>query len=81
LAREKLFPRAFPVRRYPFQREVSRNKARQAWQHPCGMYRDQRATYDPRQRYYTGCSRSLAQPVTANKLIAATLETIKFFMR
>ena len=27
------------------------NNARQAWQHPCGMYRDQSATYDPRQRY------------------------------
>ena len=27
------------------------NKARQAWQHPCGLYRDERATYDPRQRY------------------------------
>ena len=27
------------------------NKARQVWQHPCGMYRDQRATYDPRRRY------------------------------
>jgi hypothetical protein len=27
------------------------NKTRQAWQHPCGLYRDQRATYDPRQHY------------------------------
>jgi hypothetical protein len=27
------------------------NRARQAWQHPCGIYRDHRATYDPRQRY------------------------------
>ena len=27
------------------------NNARQSWQHPCGMYRDARATYDPRQRY------------------------------
>jgi hypothetical protein len=27
------------------------NNVRQAWQHPCGLYRDQRATYGPRQRY------------------------------
>jgi len=27
------------------------NNVRKAWQHPCGMYRDARATYDPRQRY------------------------------
>ena len=27
------------------------NNARQTWQHPCGMYRDERATYDPRKRY------------------------------
>jgi hypothetical protein len=27
------------------------NRARQAWQHPCGMYRDTAATYDPRTRY------------------------------
>jgi hypothetical protein len=27
------------------------NNARQAWQHPCGVLRDVRAPYDPRQRY------------------------------
>jgi hypothetical protein len=27
------------------------NKVRQAWQHPCGAFRDKRATYDPRQKY------------------------------
>ena len=27
------------------------NRARQAWQHPCGTYRHEPATYDPRQRY------------------------------
>ena len=27
------------------------NKARKAWQHPCGLFRDEAATYDPRQRY------------------------------
>ena len=27
------------------------NNARQTWQHPCGLYRHDRATYDPRQRY------------------------------
>ena len=27
------------------------NNVRRAWQHPCGIYRDRRATYDPRKRY------------------------------
>jgi hypothetical protein len=27
------------------------NKVRQAWQHPCGMYRDRSVNYDPRKRY------------------------------
>ena len=27
------------------------NKARQAWQHPCGLYRDIAATFDPRRKY------------------------------
>jgi hypothetical protein len=27
------------------------NNARQTWQHPCGTYREQLATYDPRKRY------------------------------
>ena len=27
------------------------NNTRQAWQHPCGMISDERATYDPRRRY------------------------------
>jgi hypothetical protein len=27
------------------------NRVRQAWQHPCGIYRNQRATVDPRHRY------------------------------
>ena len=27
------------------------NNARQSWQHPCGTFRDQRANYDPRQKY------------------------------
>jgi hypothetical protein len=27
------------------------NNARQTWQHPCGAYRNERATYDPRKRY------------------------------
>jgi hypothetical protein len=27
------------------------NHARQTWQHPCGTIADERATYDPRQRY------------------------------
>jgi len=27
------------------------NGTRQTWQHPCGAYRNQRANYDPRQRY------------------------------
>ena len=27
------------------------NNTRQTWQHPCGMRRDERATYDPRKRY------------------------------
>ena len=27
------------------------NKARKAWQHPCGLFRDEAATYDPRKRY------------------------------
>jgi hypothetical protein len=27
------------------------NNVRKAWQHPCGRYRDQHATYDPRHRY------------------------------
>jgi len=27
------------------------NNIRKTWQHPCGMYRNDRATYDPRQRY------------------------------
>ena len=27
------------------------NKARQAWQHPCGVFCDVGATVDPRQRY------------------------------
>ena len=27
------------------------NKARQAWQLPCGAFRDEAATYDPRRRY------------------------------
>lgn len=29
------------------------NKARQAWQHPCGLFRDVAASFDPRQKY--GC--------------------------
>ena len=27
------------------------NNTRQTWQHPCGTLPDERATYDPRQRY------------------------------
>ena len=27
------------------------NKARQAWQHPCGLPCEERATYDPRRKY------------------------------
>jgi hypothetical protein len=27
------------------------NNTRQTWQHPCGTYRNKRATYDPRKRY------------------------------
>jgi len=27
------------------------NNARQAWQHPCGTIRKERATFDPRKRY------------------------------
>jgi hypothetical protein len=27
------------------------NRARQAWQHPCGLYRDVAATVDPHQKY------------------------------
>jgi hypothetical protein len=27
------------------------NNTRQTWQHPCGTYRKERATYDPRRRY------------------------------
>ena len=27
------------------------NKDRRAWQHPCGLFRDEAATYDPRRRY------------------------------
>lgn len=27
------------------------NNARQSWQHPCGTRTDEKATYDPRQRY------------------------------
>ena len=27
------------------------NRARQAWQHPCGLYRDVAATFDPRRKY------------------------------
>jgi len=27
------------------------NKARQAWQHPCGLYRHEAATFDPRKKY------------------------------
>jgi hypothetical protein len=27
------------------------NRKRQSWQHPCGLFRDQRAPFDPRQKY------------------------------
>lgn len=27
------------------------NRARQAWQHPCGLHREIAASYDPRQKY------------------------------
>src|SRR5580693_2627208 len=27
------------------------NNTRQTWKHPCGTYRNERATYDPRERY------------------------------
>lgn len=27
------------------------NNTRQAWQHPCGVYRDRRVKFDPRKRY------------------------------
>ena len=27
------------------------NGKRQSWQHPCGQYRDKRATFDPRSKY------------------------------
>ena len=27
------------------------NHKRQSWQHPCGLFRDQRAPFDPRQKY------------------------------
>jgi hypothetical protein len=27
------------------------NNARQAWQHPCGVYRDERVTFDPRRKF------------------------------
>ena len=32
------------------------NKARQSWQHPCGLYREQASRIDPRQKY--GCYRA-----------------------
>ena len=27
------------------------NRARQTWQHPCGLYRHETATFDPRKKY------------------------------
>jgi hypothetical protein len=27
------------------------NNKRQSWQHPCGLFRDQSATFDPRKKY------------------------------
>lgn len=27
------------------------NQARQAWQHPCGLFRDESASFDPRKKY------------------------------
>ncbi|HMP82588.1 MAG TPA: hypothetical protein PKA41_07760 [Verrucomicrobiota bacterium] len=27
------------------------NNARQSWQHPCGLYRDRRVSFDPRRKF------------------------------
>jgi hypothetical protein len=27
------------------------NNKRQSWQHPCGLFRDQSVTFDPRKKY------------------------------
>jgi hypothetical protein len=53
------------------------NKARQAWQHPCGLYRAERATYNPRQRYgsYFAASAKLAHNHN-NATKFATIATI-----
>ncbi len=43
------------------------NNARQAWQHPCGIYRDRRATHDPRRRYGSYAAADPMNPINATR--------------
>jgi hypothetical protein len=40
------------------------NKARQSWQHPCGLYREQASRIDPRQKY--GCYLASSVKIASN---------------
>jgi hypothetical protein len=47
LGQQMHYPASSNIRQWHFHW----NNVRKAWQHPCGRYRDQHATYDPRHRY------------------------------
>ena len=43
------------------------NRLRQAWQHPCGIYRDRRAMIDPRYRYGSYAATDPLNPINATR--------------
>jgi hypothetical protein len=43
------------------------NRLRQAWQHPCGIYRDRRAMNDPRYRYGSYAATDPQNPINATR--------------
>ena len=42
---------AVPMRQQLAELGFHWNNVRQAWQHPCGLYRDRRVAFDPRKKY------------------------------
>jgi hypothetical protein len=57
------------------------NRLRQAWQHPCGIYRDQRATDDPRYRYGSYAATDPLNPINATRFATtATVNATKAVM-
>jgi hypothetical protein len=43
------------------------NRLRQTWQHPCGIYRCRRATYDPRYHYGSNAATDPQNPINTTR--------------